>query len=103
MKLVYVAAVSLLALTACDKFQSGTGGATGPTQEVKIVTVPSDANCAIDVNNRTVDRVKGTPLTARVPVSDNTVIRCLKSGYKEGKATVKRGDSSVAITLPKKR
>jgi hypothetical protein len=96
MKSVYVAAISLLALTACDGMNTGGGS----TQEIKIVTVPSQANCAVDVNNVTVDRFNGTPLTAKV--ASGSTVRCIKSGYKQGSAVVKSGEKTVNITLARK-
>ena len=115
MKKLMVMTMSLLALAGCEQLQAMTGGneksagkPSGPKQEIEIVTTPSGANCAIDRDNMTYDRPQNTPVKTHV-VKDGKelTVRCIKSGYSQGSATLKpRADktysSPVTILLKKK-
>ena len=108
MKFAVLAGASLLALTACESVQGFAQADAGPTEKIRIVTKPEGASCATDRDNRTIDRIDNTPATA---IYDKTgkdlTIRCIKSGYKEGKAVVKAHgnayEDEVSITLAKKK
>jgi hypothetical protein len=116
MKRFVIAACSLLALGACDSmndFASSKPGATVASsktgQTIKIVTKPVDANCAVDRDNMTIERVNGTPGSATfAKTGKDLVIRCLKSGYQQetfiAKANADKSyPSLVEMTLKSKR
>lgn len=106
MKKIALATLSLLALCACENASTSSNS---PTQELRIVTAPTGANCAIDIDKVTVDRVKGTPATAIVDKKGkDLLIRCLKTGYSQASLTVKPNadgsyESPVMLNLKKKK
>jgi len=136
MKRLLIAACSLLALTACETLKSmdeqnktattKPGKATASKNSskssapvgmfndpksgstIKIVTSPADANCAVDVDNMTMERVNGTPASFKAQrTGKDLVIRCLKSGYKQetyvAKANPDKGyQHTVELKLKKK-
>lgn len=104
MKKIVLATACVLSLAACENMNNN----SGPTQQIRIITAPTGANCAIDRAGMTVDRVNGTPATAVVEkTGKDIVVRCIKSGYKQASATLKPKanksyEDTVTLNLAKK-
>ena len=115
MKFVSIAVCGLVFLSGCDQLGSGgqsggsAKGVSGPKQEIRIVTAPDGAKCALDFDNKTFDRTGATPVNISVPKTGKPLtVRCIKSGYSQGQSVVKPGtnneyDSPVLMTLNKKK
>lgn len=58
---------------------------TSSGQTITIKTDPADANCAIDRDGMTIERLNGKDKVGTFPKTGrDLLIRCLKSGYSEG-------------------
>lgn len=70
-------------------------------QTIKIVTSPSDANCAVDRDGMTIERLNGENKQATFPkTGKDLLIRCLKSGYSENSYLAKANyDNSYQNTV----
>jgi hypothetical protein len=73
-----IAALAVTALAGCAS------GFAGVKEQIKVVTHPGGADCALDRRGKLVGRIGGTPgFTTIEKTWYDVTIRCNKTGYKE--------------------